>query len=169
MKTSQNILKWVTSPFVEFVSAVPSSKKSSKILNTIWLIIAGICFLGGLILAIFYPIFESPYFIIRFWYTWSFICGISFLPRIIKPIVKVTKGAAKFGKFIEYEETSATRIGFTDVYEVRKEKKNLGKLFGWIFAFIFSFIQLILVCFLGVVATIIRALLTVKELSKVNT
>ncbi len=164
-KTNGKPLSRITDFLLGFIAPLRISKQLDLIMNAVWLVIAAACFVTGLILGITdHGFIGSEYFAIRFWYTWSLLCGIPFLVRLVKYLVKTIRKAASVGKRITYTDTTVNEVKpLTGIYEVRREQKNFAGALGYIWGFLSFICLFVALAFVGVFALVARFVLTVKE------
>ena len=154
-------------------------KKSKFIGALLWLCIASISLVGGAIVGFISRWELSGIYLLDVWCTWSLMCGIPFSHIIIKYAYKIIRAGGKFGKSIQYEETTVNSVGppspnYT-LYEIKKEKRNLGWLFALLAGLLFGVFAICILYIFGVVLVAYKIYLTVlavvsysKEANKEN-
>ena len=155
---------------LKFISPIRTSKQIHFVLNIIWLVIAVVSFILGIILGFKSEFFKSEElpFILNVWCRLSLICMIPFLFRIIKIWIKDIRKGISAGKKIQYTETTVSEVGYvgSDIYEISKEKRNAGGILGFVWAIVSLLFYMVAFIFVGVIALIARFVLTIKEIIK---
>lgn len=155
---------------MDFISPIPTQKKIHLILNILWLVLAVTCFIVGIILGITINLYDTDSLGLRvlgIWYVLSLVCIIPFLPTFLKRLIRSIRGAVFLGKAAKYSTTTTSEVTpLSGIYEVRRETKNLGGVFGLAWGIIYTIFLMMLFVFIGIAFLTSRFVLTTKEITR---
>lgn len=156
-----------------FIAPIPTQKTIHFILNILWIVLAVVSFVGGIILGIIvdlYDIVDPDSLGLRIfgvWYVLSLVCIIPFLPQFLKHLIRSIRGAVFVGKAAKYTATTTSEVTpLSGIYEIRRETKNLGGIFGLAWGIISTMFLMLLFVFVGVAFLVARLVLTIKEIMR---